>query len=186
MSQVTCNQCCSVYTMHIFFLNLVFMKLPTPDFCSIKWQESQRVTGEDMRRGSNSLMTGTILFAWRDWGKDEHQTEQLLSEPWFEPRTFQIRNINHSPMTFSIFKNRKLQCLRLHGHPFLHPCFNLLHLVLIPQDETMSLSSWLPPPPQLSQAPSLIKWGSLSLCLTEWDSPSVNECILCSQKVLQY
>jgi len=50
-------------------------------------------------------------------------------------------------MTFGIFQNRKLQCLRLRGHPFLNPCFDLLHLVLIPQDETMSLISWLLPHP---------------------------------------
>jgi hypothetical protein len=151
---ISAAQCiCSVYTIHIFW-NLVFMKLSPPHFCSIKWQECQRVTGEDMR-GSNSLMTGTTLYVWRDWGKYEHQTEQLVFEPWFEPRTFQIKRINHSPMTFSIFKNRELQRLRLCGHPFLQPCFNLLHLVLMLQDETTSLISWLPPPP-LAQPSSVL------------------------------
>jgi hypothetical protein len=145
---------CSVHTIHIFW-NLVCMKLPTPHFCSIKWQESQPVIGEDTRGGSNSVMTGTILFAQRDGGKDEHQTEQLVFEPWFEPRTFQIRSTNHSPLTFSIFKNCKRQCLRLCSHPFLHPCFNLLHLVLMPQDETMSLIGWLPPP-SLAQPSSIL------------------------------
>jgi len=48
------------------FGNLVFMKLSTPHFCGIKEQESQQVIGEDTRGGSNSVRTGTILFAWGD------------------------------------------------------------------------------------------------------------------------